>query len=504
MGRSKGDLVRDRPRVAIVGGGISGLATAYFLSGCRDSNPAPEVILIEADHRLGGKILTGTVAGLPVDLGSDASHLGAGPAGADRRVASARCRGRPRVEAVIHLVPRPAAPMPPGTVFGIPQRLLPLLRSGLLSPLGVLRAGGDLVLPRRRLPADPSVQQLLQPRFGAEVYHRLIDPLLGGVHAGRAHLLSATSAVPDITAVARRSRSIYWALRRRAARGPALSAGPVLAGFDGGLSRLIDALVAAISSPRAPDRAPGSTSTPGPAPVSIRTGCAVAALDRVGAGYRIELSDGSVTDADAVILATPAFAAARLLDRLLPSAASTLDEVPYADVASIILEYSPAAVGNPLDGTGFLVPPEEGKLLVGCTWLSAKWPYLAHSPTVLIRCSVGRHGDERWKSLRGDALIQAVHEELAGVLGLTEFPIRTTVQRWPAALPQYTVGHSDRLARIDAAVGTCPGLHLTGAAYRGVGLAGCVAQAHAVARAAAAGLSPTHPARNAPAGQVTR
>lgn len=474
-----------RPRVAIVGGGISGLATAYYLTHpdnvTRYGGPAPEVTLIEAGPRLGGKIRTRDIDGLPVDVGSDAFltrapdlrelidalDLRAAVVGGAKRRSYVLSRGRLR-------------PLPPGTVFGIPQRLVPLLRSGLLSPLGVLRAAGDLVLPRRELTADPSVQELLQPRFGSQVYNRLIDPLLGGVHAGRAHLLSANSAVPDIAAIARRSHSIYLALRRRAAAGgTAPQAGPVLAGLDGGLVRLVAALSGALTTQ--------------PYPVMISTDATARTVERAPSGYRIVMADGPPVTADAVVLATPAFVTARLLDQLLPAAASVLDEVPYADVASIVAEYSPAAVGRKLDGTGYLVPPEEGLLTVGCTWLSAKWPYLADGRTVLIRCAVGRHDDARWTALDDTSLIEAVHQELAPVLRLSERPLRATVQRWPGGLPQYTVGHGDRLTRIDTAVASCTDLYLTGAAYRGVGLAGCVAQARQTAGAVIAGLSRTIP-----------
>ena len=495
-----------RPRVAVVGGGISGLATAYLL-GTRDDAVRPDVTLIEADNRLGGKILTRPFAGRPVDTGPDAfltraadlrqliADLGltssvVGPLSRNAYVLS---RGKLR-------------PLPQGTVFGIPQRLIPLLRSGLLSPLGVMRASADLVLPRRQLPADPSVKELLQPRFGSEVYNRLVEPLLGGVHAGRAHLLSAASSVPDVDAIVRGSRSVYLGLRRRTAAGkraaqpksnadqpkskvyqpksgPAPSKSqptpsksqppaPVLASLDGGLGRLVEELVTALTTP-----------APGVNAATLLTGAAATLVQPIDTGFRITLANGETVDADAVVLATPAYATAELLGALAPGAAGALREIQHANVANVTLEYDPSAFREPLEGTGFLVPPEENSFLVGCTWLSTKWPYLANGQSVLIRCAVGRHGDDRWMALGDDALIKAVHDELSTVLQLAKDPQQAIIQRWPNGMPQYTIGHADRLARVDAALGDVAGLYVTGAAYRGVGLAGCVAQASRTAQA---------------------
>jgi oxygen-dependent protoporphyrinogen oxidase len=199
--------------------------------------------------------------------------------------------------------------------------------------------------------------------------------------------------------------------------------------------------------------------------------------------------DGASIEADVVVLATPAFITARLLADLAPDAATVLAEVPYVDVATIWLAYPRSAMGRPLDGTGFLVPPEENKLLVGCTWSSAKWPHLADDTLVLIRCMVGRRGDCRWLSMDDDTLVSRVHEELVEAMGLTGGPVRQRIQRWPQAMPQYLVGHQSRLDALDATLHRLPGLHLTGAAYRGVGMASCVADAERTARDVAEDVS---------------
>jgi oxygen-dependent protoporphyrinogen oxidase len=296
------------------------------------------------------------------------------------------------------------------------------------------------------------------------VFDRLVEPLLGGVHAGRAAELSAHSTVPDIERLARNNRSLYLGLRKMRRHAPPATGAPVLITLAGGLGRLVDALVARLSGD------------------DLRLDTAVRGIARVGAGYRVDLSDGQSIPADAVVLATPAFVTAGLLADLAPEAATVLAEIPYVDVATIWLAYPRSAMGRPLDGTGFLVPPEEGKFLVGCTWSSAKWPQLADDKLVLIRCMVGRRGDTRWLDMDEDTMVRRVHQELVEAMGLTAGPIHQSIQRWPKAMPQYLVGHQHRLDALDAATGHLPGLHLTGAADRGIGLASCVANAKRSAR----------------------
>jgi len=166
------------------------------------------------------------------------------------------------------------------------------------------------------------------------------------------------------------------------------------------------------------------------------------------------------------------------------------------------LAYPRSAVGRPLDGTGFLVPPEEGKFLVGCTWSSAKWPHLADDDLVLIRCMVGRRGDRRWLDMDDDTMVRRVHEELVEAMGLTTGPVQQSIQPWPQAMPQYLVGHQDRLNSLDSAIHHLPGLYLTGAAYRGVGLASCVADAKRTAQDVSQNVSQP-PADSRPLTEVT-
>ena len=456
--------MQDQPKVVIVGGGMSGLATAHFIH--RRLGEGVQITLVEAEPQLGGKVATQEFGGHLVDTGPDALLMRV-PAMAtllkdlgfnDQLVAPASLgahvwsRGRLRR-------------LPTGTLFGVPDRLVPLVKSQLLSPMGLVRAALDLVLPRNRsLSDDPSIADLVAPRLGAQVFDRLVEPLLGGVHAGRAAELSARSTVPEIAALARKNRSLYLGLRRLRHHAAPSSGGPVLITLAGGLVRLIEALAAQL----------------GKADVRLNTNVSLVA--REGAGYRVDLADGQSIAADAVVLATPAFVSSRLLTDVAPDVATVLDEIPYVDVATIWLAYPPSAMGRPLDGTGFLIPPEEGKLLVGCTWSSAKWPHLHDDNLVLIRCMVGRRGDTRWLSMDDQALVSGVHDELVESMGLTSGPIHQSIQRWPNGMPQYVVGHQNRLDAMKASLSRLPGLYLTGAAFRGVGLASCVADAERTAK----------------------
>jgi len=463
-------------RVVVIGAGIRGLATAHHLTRVDGATPAAQVTVLEAAARPGGRIATETVAGTPVDTGPDALLMRV-PAAADllRDLGLEPLLRAPAGGGAFVWSRGRLRPLPPGSVCGVPQRLWPLLRSGLLGPLGFVRAGADLVLPRRRGGADPTIEQLLRPRFGRQVYERLIEPMLGGVHAGRAGRLSARSAVPEVAALAGRHRSLYLALRGRAPAAPAATPPrPPLMTLDGGLTVLVDALRRSVQDA-------GGT---------VLTGAEVTAISRApGGGHRVTGTGFATLDADDVVLAVPAGSAARLLQPLAPAAAAPLEAIGYAGVATVILGYRPQDVPA-RTGTGFLVPPVEGRLLVGCTWLTAKWPHLDPppaapdgEPVTLIRGMVGRDGDQAWAELDDAALVTAVRAELAAAMGVTGEPVLTHVRRMPAAMPQYTVGHADRVDAAEAALAGLPGIHLVGAGYRGVGIASCLGRAAQVAAA---------------------
>lgn len=461
-------------RVAVVGAGVSGLTVAHRLVA---SDPAVAVHLVDPGPP-GGKVETIDLAGLRMDTGPDALMVRMPALGALVDEIGLRDAVRAPALSGPYLWTRGRLrPLPMGSVFGIPDKVGPLLRSRVIRPPGLIRAAADLALPRTRVTtADPTVAELLRPRLGREVFERIVDPLLGGVHAGRAERLSARSAVPEVARLLDGSRSAFLTVRRAGKARPPAS-GPALVSLAGGLSALTDALAARVT-------ADGGR-------VHWATVTALAATD---SGWQLTLSgadssgvdEGATLVVDQVVLATPAHVSGSLLGGLDPALGAHLAGIEAASVATVLLAYDRGAVDLP-PGTGFLVPPVEGRLIVGCTWMTSKWPHLATPDgPVVIRCMVGRDGDDRWAALSDAALLDALRGELAEAMGSAvprgAKPVAHHIRRMPIAMPQYTVGHADRLTAIDARVAEHPGLHLTGAGYRGVGISGCVTAAETVAR----------------------
>ena len=456
---------RPRPRVAVVGGGITGLATAWFLRDRAD------VVLLEASSRLGGRIATVEMAGVPVESGPD-TFLARVPEATDlcRAVGLGDDLVRPATGKAWIWTRGRLRPLPDGQVLGVPTTVWPLVRSGVVSPAGMARAALDLVLPRRPSGPDPTVAEVVTARLGAEVLDRLVDPLVGGIHAGRADGLSLTATAPQLAAAAG-SRSLVLGLRRQRAAAPPDDR-PVFLGVAGGLGRLVDRLRTELAR----------------AGVDVRTRTRVASIGRHGDGWRLAGPDlAAIDDVDAVVVTVPAPVAAGLLRTACPDAAGELDAIRYASVTVGTLGYRPAAVPHPLDGSGFLVPRVDGRLMTACTWSTSKWPDLRRSGLVLLRPSAGRAGDERALRLDDDDLVGRLHQELAEALGVTEPPVERLVTRWLRAFPQYQPGHQAQVARIESALAAAmPGVVVAGAAYRGLGIAACVRQGEAAARAAVA------------------
>jgi len=470
-------------RVVVVGGGIAGLAAAFALS----AEPGVELTLIEAEARLGGKIATVELAGVPVEAGPDsflarrpeavalAKEAGFGedlvePATGE---ASLWSRGRRRR-------------LPDGLVLGVPTDLGALARSGVLGDGGVgamavARAAVDLALPASAVPEgdDIAVGTLVRARMGHAVARKLVDPLVGGINAGDTEQLSAAVVAPAILDASRRGSLIRGL---RAPTGPVATAGrraePLFLTIRQGLSRLVAGLGTQLAQRGA----------------CIVTGERVTGLERAAAGYAVRTSGGRTFDARAVVVALPAGPAAALVSALAPVAGAEIGRFSAASVCLLTLAYRSAALAgvsagapagvsagapagvDPLAGSGFLVDRDDGRLLTACSFVGCKWPHLAVPGLVLLRASCGWVGDERPLAMDDEELVAAVHAELSGALGLREPPVEAGVHRWPASFPQYAVGHLDGVARIEADLrARAPGVVLAGAAYRGVGIATCVA-----------------------------
>ena len=353
-------------------------------------------------------------------------------------------------------------PLPRWTVMGVPSDLRTLATSGLLTGRELARVPVDSWLPRTRMADDVSVGRFVTARLGRAVVDRLVEPLLGGVYAGRADELSMEATVPQLAPYARRERSLLAAAR--ASRSAAESAGPDGAVFGaprGGVGRL-PAAVARLSG------------------AQIRTGATVRELARTPTGWRLVVGPTRSPEevlADAVVLAVPAAPTARLLRPHAPSAASDLSQLRYASMAVVALVFPVTAFRQVPTGSGFLVPPVDGHAVKAVTFSSTKWGWYADAAPglVVVRASVGRMGEESVLQRDDADLIDLVLGDLTDALGVTDPPLDARVTRWGGGLPQYAVGHRSRVARVRAAVAELPGLAVAGAAYDGVGVPACIA-----------------------------
>jgi oxygen-dependent protoporphyrinogen oxidase len=444
-------------RLVVVGAGITGLAAAFEW---RRRRPDDEIVVLEAGDRVGGKLFRVELSGHWYDTGAEAvlarvpeavrliEDLGLG----DRLVAPATTQASV-------VLPDGRHPLPAGTVLGVPASAEGL--GGILSPAGVERVRSEGSLPRLQVEGDVAVGTLLRERLGDEVVDRLVEPLLGGVYAGRADELSLAATMPALAAQLSAAGSVLAAAeaaRDAGTRSRGDVDGPVFATVVDGIGALPEALVAAAR-----------------AEVRLRT--PAHGLRRSPAGFELSIGPAAAPElltADAVIVTAPAPKAARLLAAAVPGVVEPLQGIPYASMAVVAMAFPGQDVAA---GSGLLVPPVTGRLVKGVTVSSAKWPHLA-GDTLLVRSSVGRFRDESELQRSDDDLTAAVVADVADLLGLSRpEPVETRLVRWGGGLPQYLVGHPGRVAAVRSAVGEIPGLAIAGAAFEGVGVPACIRDA---------------------------
>jgi len=514
------------PHVVIVGGGIAGLAAAFFL---RDA--AVRVTVLEGSPRLGGKLAVSEVAGVAVDAGAEAllmrrpegtgliSDVGLG----DQLVTPGTTSSAIWTRGAMR-------PLPQRQFMGVPADLAPegdLARSGVLSAEGLARAREDLDRPATPWGGDTAVAAYVGARLGAEVVDRLVDPLLGGVYAGRSEELSFAATLGSLAAAAPAHRSLAEAAASllpappepepqrpgQAAAAPPKRP-PVFTTLVGGLGTLPAVLAEASGA-------------------VIRTRATVRELARTATGWRLTVGSAAAPEeitADAVVLALPARPAGRLLAGVpgASSAAAALSGIEYASMAIVTLAYPrsrfPAAQGTQgeqargkeargeeargeqTQRSGYLVPAVDGRAVKAVTFSTVKWPHLADpgradhdGPVDLIRCSLGRIGEEGVLQRDDEELVALAVADLAEATGAQGPPLDTRVTRWGGALPQYTVGHLDRVATIRAGVAAQPGLAVCGAAFDGIGIPACIGTARSAAEHTVSYLR----ARSRPGGRPT-
>ncbi len=448
----------------VVGGGVAGLAAAVRIARRR---PDLEVLVLEAAPAVGGKLRRIELAGSWVDVGAEAM-LARRPEGvqAIRELGLAGEQIHPLTTAALLRNRGRNRPLPARTVLGIPADLATLRSAEVLSQQALDRIAGEPVGEYPPLAEDVSVGALVSARFGDEVVQRLVDPLLGGVYAGRAEAISLRAAVPALAARLSAEGGSLLAAAQAALAPATTQSGPVFASLTGGLARLPETLAAQ----------PGLT---------VRTATTVRRIERRPAGFVLTVGSAAAPerlDADLVVLAVPAGKAAGLLTELAPVASTELAGIQTASVVVVTLAFDRLPDGSLPAGSGILIPSVEGLNSKAMTFSSQKWPGVgAQSGVSLLRASLGRAG-EQWALQRPDEeLVAVVRAELAELTGLDAIPIDTHVQRWGGGLPQYAVGHPDRVARIRTAVAAVPGLAVCGGSLDGVGIPACIGSAHIAA-----------------------
>jgi len=454
-------------RAVVVGGGIAGLAAALELHD--RLGDAVELTVIDGAVAVGGKLRTGEIDGRTVETGAETflARAADDPAGGpSEAVRLAQRLGlpltHPATTAAGLLLDGRLRPVPGGTLMGVPVDAGAL--DAALGP--VTGADADLGGPLVPAGADVTVGALVRSRVGDAVVDRLVDPLLGGVYAGRADDLSLEVTMPGLAAASHQETTLAAAVRNALSRRSKVP-GPVFATVEGGLSRIIEAIVAAL---------PAGT---------VRTGLPARELTARGDGWSVTVGstrDPVRLDADAVILAVPSHPAARLLAGVAPGVASTVGMLDYASIGLVTLVLPPGALdGTGLEGrSGALIPASEGRLIKAVTVFSTKWGPQPDG-AVLLRCSIGRYGDAEALQTSDRDLIEAETRDLAAVAGAAlPAPVAASVTRWGGALPQYTPGH---VARIAAARRELPEtIALAGAAYDGVGIPICIRSGQTAAR----------------------
>ncbi|MEX0788475.1 MAG: protoporphyrinogen oxidase [Anaerolineales bacterium] len=456
-------------RVVVIGGGIAGLAAAYRL---KQIAPDAAITLVESDHRLGGKILTERVDGFVIEGGPD-MFLSLKPRGLGlcRELGLGdRLHGTNETIRRTYVMRRGQLhELPEGLTGLIPSRFGPMATTGLISPLGKLRMGLDFLIPPSSADGDETLAAFVERRLGRELYDRFLEPLLAGIYAGDGEQLSLAATFPQ------------W-------RQIELEHGGLIKGMLAGKKK------APPSKPGAKNRSAFLTPTTGLAEivealeqrlagVEIRLGRPVARVEAASPGYNVALENGESARADAVILATPAFVTADLISNLDSQLSTVLRAIPYVSTATVSVAYPLADIPRPLDGFGYLIPRAEGRAILACTWTSTKFPHRAPEGFGLIRAFVGRAGRENALDVKDDALLLLVRDELRRTLGITAPPELHRIFRWPKAMPQYTLGHLDRLAVVDQRLAVHPGLFVAGNAYRGIGIPDCIASGEQAAEA---------------------
>ncbi len=463
--------------ITIVGGGITGLAAAFYLQREIKARGLPATYtLLEAGPRWGGKIVTEREREFTIEGGPDSFIV-------EKPAALQLCHDvglgddlipSNEIEKKVYVLRRGRlVAFPTGFRLTIPTQLMPFVRSPLVSPWGKLRMAGDLFIPRRRDEGDESLGRFIRRRFGQECLDRIAGPLLGGIFVSDPERLSMQATFPRLQAMEREYGSLIRAARavkhlpRR--EGPRSAGNAMFNSLRHGVGSLVDRLVKSLDG-------------------TLRVNAPVSALAWRHGRPVVQLKDGGALESDQVVLATPASHAAQVLGEAHPGLAAQLASIRYVSTATVSLAYLMDDIPEerPLDGFGVLIPASEGRALIAITWASTKFRHRAPDGCVLIRAFVGGHTNEAMADWPEDQLLAVVQREFEAILGIRADPLFHRIYRWPKANPQYDVGHLDRVAAMERDASALPGLHLAGSSYRGVGMPDCIQGARAAVERIAA------------------
>lgn len=479
-------------KVAIIGGGIAGLAAAYTLQTKAQEAGVPVTFtLFESAPRLGGKILTEQVEDYTVEGGPDSFLLQKPWAAqlAQELGLEQDLRGTNPAEKRLYVINRGRlTKMPDGVMLIIPTRFMPFITSPLISWPGKMRMGMDFFIPRRKNDADESVGNFIRRRLGREALEKIAEPLMSGIHVSDPEQQSLLGTFPRFRTLEKQHGSLIrgmLAQRRAAARsnGHSTNSAPkpgwknsFFVTLRGGMGQMVEAIEKALTGGQ------------------VQTGCRVTGVTRFPNGsYWIDTASGLTYQADAVILATPAFNSAELVNRFAPKLAQALNGIRYVSTATVSLAYRKAEVGNPLPGVGMLAPRRENRRISACTMTSTKFSDRAPADRVLLRCFVGGPGKEQLVERSDAEIIADTRSELDALMGVHAEPEIARVYRWIKGNAQYDVGHLERVAQMHALCAQTPGLFLTGSAYEGIGIPDCVHQGQQAAEKVIAFLSSANP-----------
>jgi oxygen-dependent protoporphyrinogen oxidase len=464
-------------RVVVIGGGIAGLATCYhLLQEARAAGRRIEVTLIDKGERPGGNIRTERAEGFLIEGGPDC-FLSEKPwalqlckkLGLEGSVLpTSKPRGKTYVfsRGKLHLLPE-------GVILMVPTKMIPLLTSSLLTLRGKLRMAIEPLIPKRKEKGDESLGDFVTRRLGKEALDKIAEPLVAGVHAGDPATMSIRSSFPRFVELEEQYGSLVKGMVARMAQmkkkkdAAPKGNGPVMTMFvtlKNGLGELVDKILHEIKD------------------VEILSGTSVAEIKKRGGGYEVRTDSGRVIDAGSLVVATPAYISAELLRGVDPELAEKLLTIPYASTATISIGFNKKDVLHPMDGFGFVVPGSEKRGIMAASWSSVKWAGRAPDDKILIRCFVGGANRAHLVELDDAEMTKLVRAELKAMMGIDAEPVLVKIFRWRKAMPQYTIGHTERIAAIKALTEKHPGLYLTGSAYHGIGISDTTREAESTAK----------------------